>query len=308
MGKSGGVVFMIIRWIAGFLLGFIFCVPAFAVTADPGPGLGGGEPQRMEDFNIAGYDGKGEKTWEVKGAQMDMEGQDVKISDITAYLYGRENNQENMVLTADRGQFDRSSGKVRLQDNVRAVTDSGAEMTTSVLDWSQKDQVISSSEKVNVTKDNMDVSGTGLEAKSDMKVAKLEKDVVVTMKEQPSPSPQKEEKTGEGQGPGKMTITCDGPLELDYEHQVATFEKNVQVTGDANQGTMVSDKMTIYFNNQTKQIDKIVAEGHVKITRDENVSYSDSAIFTMADKKVTLTGRPQLVMFPEEGEGLDFPV
>ncbi|MDD5137777.1 MAG: LPS export ABC transporter periplasmic protein LptC, partial [Candidatus Omnitrophica bacterium] len=247
------------------------------------------EPQQMEDFNIAGYDGKGEKTWEVEGASMDMAGNDVKISDITAHLYGNEKNKENMVLTADRGQFDRATGKVRLEDNVRAVTDTGAELTTSALDWSQKDQVISSDEKVNISRDNVTAVGEGLEAKSDMKVAKLEKDVVVTMQGKSPASSAAAEGSPEGSpegaadsqatGPGKMTITCDGPMELDYEHQIATFEKNVQVTGDADQGSMVSDKMTIYFNNQTKQMDRIVAEGHVKIMRDENTSYSDSAVF-----------------------------
>ncbi len=272
------------------------------------------EPQQMEDFNIAGYDGKGEKTWEVEGASMDMAGNDVKISDITAHLYGNEKNKENMVLTADRGQFDRATGKVRLEDNVRAVTDTGAELTTSALDWSQKDQVISSDEKVNISRDNVTAVGEGLEAKSDMKVAKLEKDVVVTMQGKSPASSAAAEGSPEGSpegaadsqatGPGKMTITCDGPMELDYEHQIATFEKNVQVTGDADQGSMVSDKMTIYFNNQTKQMDRIVAEGHVKIMRDENTSYSDSAVFTAADRKVVLTGRPHLEIFPEEGSGL----
>lgn len=278
------------------------------------------EPQQMEDFSIAGYDGKGEKTWEVEGASMDMAGNDVKISDITAHLYGNEKNKENMVLTADRGQFDRATGKVRLEDNVRAVTDTGAELTTSALDWSQKDQVISSDQKVNISRDNVTAVGEGLEAKPDMKVAKFEKDVVVTMQGNnpassaaaaaegrpegsPEGSPEGAADSGFA-GPGKMTITCDGPMELDYEHQIATFEKNVQVTGDAEQGSMVSDKMTIYFNNQTKQIDRIVAEGHVKIARDENTSYSDTAVFTAADRKVVLTGRPHLEIFPEEGSGL----
>ncbi len=274
------------------------------------------EPQQMEDFNIAGYDGKGEKTWEVEGASMDMVGNDVKISDITAHLYGNEKSKENMVLTADHGQLDRTTGKVRLEDNVRAVTDTGAELTTSALDWSQKDQVISSDKKVNITRDNVTAVGEGMEARPDMKVAKFEKDVVVTMQGNPQKAaaagnpaagPQDGSKgpaETKAAGPGKMTITCDGPMELDYEHQIATFEKNVQVTGAADQGSMVSDKMTIYFNNQTKQIDRIVAEGHVKITRDENTSYSDSAVFTAADRKVVLTGRPHLEIFPEEGSEL----
>jgi LPS export ABC transporter protein LptC len=106
---------------------------------------------------------------------MDMVGNDVKISDITAHLYGNEKSKENMVLTADHGQLDRTTGKVRLEDNVRAVTDTGAELTTSALDWSQKDQVISSDKKVNITRDNVTAVGEGMEARPDMKVASLKK-------------------------------------------------------------------------------------------------------------------------------------
>ena len=47
---------------------------------------------------------------------------------------------------------------------------------------------------------------------------------------------------------GKMVITCDGPMEMNYEKQYAIFEKNVRVEGDAAQGVMVADKMTLRFD------------------------------------------------------------
>lgn len=247
------------------------------------------EPQQMQDFNIAGYSSKGDKTWEVEGNSMDMAGNDVKISGITAKMYG---DKENMVMTADNGRFDKETGVVHLQDNVRAVTESGAKLKTDTLDWSQKEQLITTNDKVNITKENMTADATGLEAKPDLKEAKLEKDVVLTIDEQKGTAGSKQK--------NKMVVTCDGPMELNYEKQFAVFHDNVKVEGDAEQGTMVADKMTVYFSQDTKQIDRIEAKGNVKIVRDENTSYSEGAIFTASDRRVVLTGRPKLVLFMEE--------
>ena len=253
------------------------------------------EPQQMLDFNIAGYGAAGQKTWEVQGASMDMAGKDVNISDITAHLYG---DKENMVLTADHGRFDKDTGIVYLKDNVRAVTATGAELTTNTLDWSQKDQTITTADRVNITKGNMTAQGQGIEAKPDLKIAKFEKDVVLTIDEQKKAQNPAE---GLGFGKGKMVITCDGPMEMSYEKQYAIFQDNVKVDSQGDQGTMIADKMTITFNSATKQIDKMEATGNVKIVRGENTSYSDGAIFTASDKRLVLTGRPKLVMFTEEG-------
>lgn len=256
------------------------------------------EPQQMLDFNIAGYGATGQKTWEVQGASMDMEGKDVNISDITAHLYG---DKENMVLTADHGRFDKDTGIVYLKDNVRAVTATGTELTTNTLDWSQKDQTITTGDKVNITKGNMTAQGQGIEAKPDLKIAKFEKDVVLTIDEQKKEQKSAKPMEGLGFGKGKMVITCDGPMEMSYEKQYAIFQDNVKVDSQGDQGTMIADKMTITFNSATKQIDKMEAVGHVKIVRGENTSYSDGAIFTASDKRLVLTGRPKLEMFTEEG-------
>jgi lipopolysaccharide export system protein LptA len=64
---------------------------------------------------------------------------------------------------------------------------------------------------------------------------------------------------------------------------------------------MVADKMTVYFNSDAKQIERMEAKGNVKIIKGDNISLSDGAIFTNTDKKVVLTGRPKLVIYTEEG-------
>ncbi len=258
------------------------------------------EPSQMQDFNLAGYGTNGEKTWEVEGASMDMTGPDIKIRDITAHMYGKE---ENLVVTADNGHFDKESGVVRLTDNVRAVTDNGATLKTDSLDWSQKDQLITTNDKVNVTKDNITAQGQGLEAKSDMKVAKFEKDVIVTLEDQKKAKPQAQPAPNTQSQPfggtGKLVITCDGPMELNYDKQFAIFNKNVKVESEGSQGTMIADKMTVRFDQAARQIDTINAEGHVQILRGDNVSYSDGAVFSNKDKRVVLTGRPKLVIYTD---------
>ena len=292
----------------------LFCVWCFAgaaglcanVNSPVSTSLGSAsEPSQMNDFNLAGYGKNGEKTWEVEGASMDMMGPEIKIRDITARMFG---DKENLVVTADHGNFDKDKGVVHLTDNVRAVTDSGATLTTNALDWSQKEGRISTDQKVNIDRGNMNAVGTGMDAKPDMKIAKFEKDVSCTIDEKKkakseAPPAATGERSQPFGGKGKMVITCDGPMELNYEKQYAIFNKNVKVETDGDQGTMIADKMTVRFSQAQRQIETINAEGNVKIIRGESTSLSDGAVFSNTEKKVVLTGRPKLILYTDMANG-----
>ncbi|MGE5280282.1 MAG: LptA/OstA family protein, partial [Deltaproteobacteria bacterium] len=213
--------------------------------------------------------------------------------------------------------FDKATGVVRLTDNVRAVTDGGLQLNTDVLDWSQTDRAISTDDTVEVKRDNLTAVGKGLEAKPDAKIAKFEKDVILTLEqEKAAPAPPRESPEASPKaleqpfgGAGKLIITCDGPMELNYDKQVAIFHDNVKVDSESGQGTMIADVMTVRFDSATRQIDRIEAEGNVQIKRQDNVSYSDGAVFTNAERKVVLTGRPKLVLFTEQnGAAADISV
>jgi hypothetical protein len=71
--------------------------------------------------------------------------------------------------------------------------------------------------------------------------------------------------------------------------------------------------MDVYFSPEDKKedsekapalmgnkIDRIVARGRVKIVRGENISYSEEAVYSAQDKKITLNGRPQLIIYSTE--------
>jgi 3-deoxy-D-manno-octulosonate 8-phosphate phosphatase (KDO 8-P phosphatase) len=99
------------------------------------------------------------------------------------------------------------------------------------------------------------------------------------------------------------TVVTSERLQVDYAHNVGTFEGNVLAVDP--RITVRADKMTVFFastnvatsvsTNSTRAVEKIIAEGAVVITTPENRrARSDHAEYTATDGKVVLTGRPQV--------------
>lgn len=258
-------------------------------------------PSQMLDFDLASYGEGGKKAWEIKGESADMLTDVVKLSNIVANLYGKE---ENMNLKADKGDYDKSNGKIHLEKNVVATTTSGAKLTTDSLDWSQKDQKITTNDIVNIQKENLEATGKGAQAEPALKKIFLKEEVKVDILEKEKEGKDSKE-TGPKEkiaGPSKTTITCDGPLEIEYEKGMAVFNNNV-LARNPEQGDIYCDTMTMYFKFKEKQIDKVICHGNVKIVKGENVTTSQEAVYDSKEGKMTLTGRPQLIIFSEEGAG-----
>jgi lipopolysaccharide export system protein LptA len=141
----------------------------------------------------------------------------------------------------------------------------------------------------------------GAKGEPNLKKVALEKEVKLDI----NPT---EEQTPDSQGvKEKITVTCDGPLEIDYDKNIAVFKNNVVV--ERADSTIYSDTMDVYFlasNDKAAEentpgfmgskIDRIVAKGNVRVEKGDNVSYSQEAIYSTADKKLVLTGRPKLII------------
>jgi LPS export ABC transporter protein LptC len=256
--------------------------------------------QQINDFSLSGYGEKGKKTWELSGKSADIFTDVVKLDSVVGNLYGKE---EDIKLTADKGDFDKTEGMVHLEKNVVITTTSGAKLTTDSLDWDRKKQTVSTKDLVNIERANMVTVASGAHGEPNLNKVNLEKDVKLEI----SPGI-----TGkESENKNKIVITCDGPLEIDYGKNIATFKNNVKVNREDSQ--IYSDTMDIYFisegdtvkSNQSPQdmgsrIDKIVARGNVKISRGENISYCDEAVYTASDRKILLSGRPKLIIFSSQ--------
>jgi len=245
-------------------------------------------PQQFLDFNLSGYGVGGTKTWDVKGQSADVFENIVKLSNIVANVYG----QDETTLTAKQGTMEKTTGTMHLEKDVVATTKSGTRLTTDTLDWQRNNDLVTTNDKVTVERENMTAVGTGAKAHPNLKQAQMVKDVTVKI-------------NAEANKGGKTTITCDGPLEIDYEKQLAVFNKNVKAVNEE-QGTIYADKMMVYFDFKTKQLNKIICKGNVKIEKGENTSFSDEAIYLAQEKKVTLIGRPKLVLFTE-GDKINAP-
>lgn len=266
--------------------------------------------QQISDFSLAGYAEKGMKSWDISGKSADIFDNIVKLKSVVGNLYGKE---EDVKLTADKGDFDKQNGSVHLEQDVVITTSSGAKLTTDSLDWDRKNQLVTTKDRVNITKENMVTTGQGIIGKPNLNLVTLEKDVRVDINPEAKEGKLPSEKD-------KTIITCDGPLEVDYARNIATFKDNVLV--DTHDNLIYSDTMEVYFVPTKKeakaqeadkssmfmgtQIQKIISRGNVKIIHGQNISYSDEATYTTADKKILLTGKPKLIIYSTEELGAAF--
>lgn len=291
-----------------YLLFSIFCLYSslFAVETKMDE-----SDQQINDFSLAGYGEKGAKTWDISGKTADIYTDLIKLKDITGNLYGEK---EKVKLTADKGDFNKSQDTVHLEKDVVVTTSSGATLTTDSLDWDRKNNIVNTKDMVNIEKDNLHSTSQGATGNPGLKKVELKKEVKLEI----TPDEAKDKKRSSNSE--KIIVTCDGPLQIDYEKNTAVLNNNVKV--DRQDLQIYSDIMDIYFNKNTdtrskdtqennpgllnNKIDKIIARGNVKIVRGENISYSDEAVYNAMDKKITLSGKPKLVIYSTEGMNASF--
>jgi len=238
--------------------------------------------QKGSSFSFSGYSRKTDRKWDVHSDTARFEDKLIYLEKVKARSY----NTKGTLLTifADEGKFDKLNKNVRLETNVRIINQEGAELLTDSLDWIAEKGEVENSSPCLIVKDNIRVRGKGLFARSSLSTVHLKEDVEVTVKEK--------------QGMPATVITCEGQLELDYEKNVAVFNKNVQVTDS--RGKIHSDKLEVYFAPETGEILKFVATGNVEIKEKGRLTTTQRAVYDRRAKKLTLTGKPKIIIYPSE--------
>ena len=241
-----------------------------------GPSIKVGQNQvteQVKSFSISGFSDLGKKTWEMEGRSANIFSDIIDLTDINADSYG---DQVKVNLKADEGTFDRTTNAVELRKNVIIVTDEGTTLTTEILNWDAAKEFLRTDEYVFIQRKDMDIAGTGASARPDLKNAQLDRDVSVDVKDPPA------------------VITCDGPLEVDYDKSVAYFNNNVKLV-DA-EATIDTDKATAHFDSNEKALKKVVCEGNVTITRGKDSTYADTLTYLPGEGRVLLEGRPKIII------------
>ncbi len=238
--------------------------------------------QKFEGFNLEGFSETGQKAWDVNGDSADFVGPNIKISNVNANSYG----DQSMNVTADTGYIDQASGNMRLEKDVVITHKDGGQLLTDSLDWNKKADLVTTEDDVMIVDDQMTVTGKGLEAQPGLKTAQINEGVIVKVKTEPQQTNSK-----------VMTITSDGPMVVNQLEGVAVLKDNVVAIHEDK--TLKADRMEVYFNQELNQIDEIVCIGNVVITQGENKTFAERATYNATEKKLTLSGRPKLIILTE---------
>jgi len=238
--------------------------------------------QRIKDFYLSNFKEDGSRDWEVRGDEATIHDKYVDINEMKANYYAED---DTIVIASDKARLNKENMDVILQDNVQIKNKEGITLSTDSLNWQRAQNHIETKDWVTTSKDVMQVKAKGLSADTEFRKVDFIEEVEAVYPD---------EKSGE-----LTTVTCSGPLEIEYNLGKAVFNDDVVVTHP--QGTMYSDRATVYFGTDEKKIEKIVCEGNVKIVRDDNVTFAKQATFYAVEQRLVLEGRPR-VMYYLQGE------
>jgi len=229
---------------------------------------------KVYSFSFSKYTTAGDKEIEIEGDAADVFARSVVLKNVIAKAYAEESP---VTITADEGTVDKTTSKIRLDKNVVATTENGARLLTETLNILPTTKVLETAAEAEVKKDNISIEGTGAQGDSRLKRVKFKKKVTVVVK-----NPESESKT-------PTVITCDGPLVVDYDKNVARFHDNV--VAEDQRGKLRADVMDVYYSKTTRRVSKIVATGNVVVDNpDGNQTYSDNVIYLAEEGRIILGG------------------
>jgi len=255
-----------------------------AATEDPNA------DQQLSAFTLTSHNADGAKRWELSGQGASVNGNIVTILHPDGVGYDQA---RTAYLRASAAQVNQTNRHVLLEHDVTIHTSDGLWLTSPVLHWIPDENLMATDNPVRIETDHMLVHGRGAKGFTQLKQAVLFHDIEMVL------NPGDHEP---GMTVGKhVTITCDGPLTFDYERNVATFEQNVHVQ-DPN-GDIYSDKLIAYLDQASHTVRYAEAVGRVRIVQHQNTAHSERAIYEPAVGKITLVGKPSLVVYPSEQGG-----
>ncbi|MDD3800789.1 MAG: lipopolysaccharide transport periplasmic protein LptA [Desulfuromonas thiophila] len=92
-------------------------------------------------------------------------------------------------------------------------------------------------------------------------------------------------------------------LQVDDVRGLFVFSGQVQARQD--QATIYADKLTVFYQQQgsKRQIERVLAEGAVRIVQLDRVAYGERAEFFVAEARIELGGTPRVVQGENEVAG-----
>lgn len=276
--------------VAGFVLlyfGWVQVQVLWVRHHGPGPSPAGLSDDRADHtvhlFTFAKYNASGGKEIEIEGDSANLMEEVVLLSNVMAKAYAEE---VAVTITSDKGKYHKKANQVDLEENVVATTDNGTRLMTEKLTIHPSDRKMETQVQTEVKKDNIDIEGLGAAGDTRLKKVQFKKNVTVVIQD----TQQKASKP--------TVITCDGPLVIDYEKNIAHFKNNVVAKDE--RGTLTSEVMDVYYNRVSRRVSKIVALRNVVIENpDGNKTFSESVIYLADEGRVILGGDTEALYYDD---------
>lgn len=237
--------------------------------------------QEISEFSIYGRNPRDDGIWQLEGSYAVIFENEVHLKGLSAKLISDEGTVD---VFSDEGFFCRVKNEVELVGDVLVRTHDGATLKTDRARWSQVEQKIFTDSRVRIGRADLTATGLGAEADARNQIAQLNSEVVVMME------------------PGTR-ISCSGPLKVFGEEDRAELYDNVIV--DDEEGRLIADMLTVYFDRDTQKLSKAVAEGNVKVKRGKSYTLSDKAVYTESTGSAKLKGGARVIIDPEQVEEFD---
>jgi LPS export ABC transporter protein LptC len=253
----------------------------------------------MRDFLLTGYEEGGAKRWQLEGTTARIDGPVVTIHHPQGVGY---DPARTAYLTASAAEVHQPTRHVRMEHEVTIHTSDGLWFSTPVLHWIPDEDRMATETPVRLETDHMLVRGRGFEGRTQLKQAVILRDIEVVLNptdhDQPAAAGIPGPPFTNAEAGKQVTITCEGPLTFDYERNIATFEQNVHVKDPG--GDLYSDKLVAYLDPVSHTIRYAEATGRVRIHQHQNTALSERAVYEPAVGKITLVGKPSLLVYPSE--------
>lgn len=258
-------------------IGYLVSVMVFFLNAVP--------LKRVRDFCLFRYGKEKSERWKLVGKEAVVFDKYVNVKSLKATTYYKGSPTEIRAKNAYLNENNRE--EVVLKEKVEIINGKGLRLVTDQLNWYNKHNLVETDEWVKIEKnDSIKIIAKGLEANTQLNTARLNKEINVRFQE---------DKTN------VAIITCDGPLEIDYNRGIAVFNNNVKVNYP--EGEIESHSAIVYFSKEEEgKVKKVIAEGRVKIVRGKNVAWAEKVTYFYENKKAILEGQPRLVIYLSEGK------
>lgn len=167
-----------------------------------------------------------------------------------------------------------SATDVFIEKDVVLTMLGGAIVRSDKVFWQNSKTRFVTSQPVKVMHRNIEVEGRGAIGKLNQKSIQINQDIRMTIE------------------PDGTVVTCRGPMRILQGESKVTLYHDVRIRDD--RGDLAADRMDAFFDPDTKKIVAITASGRVRITRGEDVSVANKAIYDTRTGSVRLEGMPEI--------------